>query len=92
MMHHTIVDASTGAVTTVEFTQEEVLAYQKTRLEVAWTSIREQRNKYLASSDWTQVEDAPVNKSAWATYRQSLRDLPQNTTDPFNPVWPTEPT
>jgi hypothetical protein len=24
-------------------------------------------------------------------YRQALRDLPANTTDPENPVWPTAP-
>ena len=25
---------------------------------------------------------------AQTTYRQELRDLPANTTDPANPVWP----
>ena len=27
----------------------------------------------------------------WKTYRQSLRDLPANTSDPANPTWPTKP-
>jgi len=30
-------------------------------------------------------------KQAWLDYRQALRDLPGNTTDPENPVWPTPP-
>ena len=30
-------------------------------------------------------------KAEWATYRQTLRDLPANTADPSNPTWPTKP-
>lgn len=38
--------------------------------------MRAQRDRLLSESDWTQVADAPVDKAAWATYRQALRDLP----------------
>jgi len=38
--------------------------------------MRYQRNRLLTESDWTQVADAPVNRQAWATYRQALRDFP----------------
>lgn len=38
--------------------------------------MRIQRDKLLVESDWTQVADAPVDKQAWATYRQQLRDFP----------------
>jgi len=55
-------------------------------------ALRSQRNELLSQSDWTQVADAPVDAAAWATYRQALRDLPANTTDPANPTWPTKPT
>ena len=55
-------------------------------------ALRLQRDELLAQSDWTQVADAPVDAAAWATYRQALRDLPANTTDPRNPTWPTKPT
>ena len=55
-------------------------------------TLRSQRDELLAQSDWTQVADAPVDAAAWATYRQALRDLPANTTDPRNPTWPTKPT
>jgi hypothetical protein len=34
------------------------------------------RNRLLADSDWTQLADAQCNKTAWATYRQALRDFP----------------
>ena len=30
-------------------------------------------------------------KAEWVTYRQTLRDLPANTSDPENPTWPTQP-
>lgn len=53
--------------------------------------LRQQRDFLLQQSDWTQVPDAPVDQSAWAIYRQALRDLPANTTDPANPIWPTPP-
>lgn len=53
--------------------------------------VRLFRNKLLSDCDWTQVADAPVDQAAWAVYRQELRDLPANTTDPYNPVWPTPP-
>ena len=39
---------------------------------------RTTRNKLLADSDWTQMNDSPLTnevKTAWATYRQELRDL-----------------
>lgn len=38
--------------------------------------MRYQRDHLLKESDWTQVADVPVDKQAWATYRQQLRDFP----------------
>jgi len=38
--------------------------------------MRKVRDSMLKESDWTQVADAPVDRQAWATYRQSLRDFP----------------
>ena len=46
--------------------------------------MRAVRNDLLAQSDWTQVADAPVDRQAWATYRQALRDFPA--------TWKTGPT
>lgn len=41
-----------------------------------WEQIRLWRNAELKNTDWTQISDAPVDKNAWAVYRQELRDLP----------------
>jgi len=40
------------------------------------TMMRYHRDRLLAKSDWTQVADAPVDRQAWATYRQALRNFP----------------
>jgi len=53
--------------------------------------IRNWRNAELVKSDWTQVADAPVDKVAWATYRQILRDLPSSNADPLKIVLPDKP-
>jgi len=53
--------------------------------------IRDQRDSLLKQSDWTQLPDAPVDQSAWATYRQALRDVPQQSGFPDNVTWPEEP-
>ena len=58
----------------------------------AWELLREERNTKLSETDWTQMSDAPSDgKAAWASYRQDLRDLPANTSDPTSPTWPTPP-
>lgn len=61
------------------------------KLKLPWETLRNKRNLLLSACDWTQLPDSPVNVAIWADYRQQLRDLPQNTIDPNNPVWPTEP-
>ena len=53
--------------------------------------IRLWRNRELVATDWTQVADAPTDKTAWATYRQALRDLPEQDDDPKKIVFPTRP-
>ena len=63
-------------------------------LESSWANLRTERDSLLVSSDWTQAADSPLTdevKTSWATYRQSLRDLPANTPDPANPTWPDAP-
>jgi hypothetical protein len=50
--------------------------------EIFLSRMRYWRDTELARTDWTQVEDAPVNKAAWATYRQALRDLPASNANP----------
>jgi hypothetical protein len=52
---------------------------------------RAQRDGLLSASDWTQVDDAPVDKLAWATYRQALRDIPLQAGFPAIIDWPVKP-
>lgn len=74
---------------TDNYTAEEQLAQHKASIDDQYSSnIRTQRNQLLKDTDWTQVLDAPVNKEAYATYRQSLRDVTQQETFPYNIVWP----
>lgn len=54
-------------------------------------SVRTQRDDKLKDTDWTQVADAPVDKTAWATYRQALRDLTKESGFPWDMTWPTDP-
>ena len=57
-----------------------------------WEKFRDSRNRKLQQSDWTQSRDVTLsNDAAWKTYRQALRDLPTNTTDPRSPSWPSKP-
>lgn len=44
--------------------------------EILTARMRHQRDVLLAASDLTQVADAPVDRQAWADYRQALRDFP----------------
>tara|TARA_R100001443_G_scaffold110621_1_gene122717 strand:+ start:221 stop:511 length:291 start_codon:yes stop_codon:yes gene_type:complete len=54
--------------------------------------LRNERDKRLVKTDWTQGEDVPDNiKTAYKSYRQTLRDVPQNYTNVLDVVWPTEP-
>ena len=62
--------------------------------ETALAGLRVKRDALLADCDYTQLADAPLAPeqiAAWVTYRQALRDLPENTVDPTNPVWPSPP-
>jgi hypothetical protein len=77
----------------IELVVNEDLANAK--LASQWSVLRAERNFKLTACDYTQLVDSPLDaptKAEWATYRQDLRDLPENTVDPTNPTWPTEPT
>ena len=82
----------------VPFTLEEEA--ERDAEEAAWAAgendrlaaaAREKRNALLAECDWTQVADAPVDKAAWAGYRQALRDIPDQDGFPLNVIWPEVP-
>jgi len=56
----------------------------------AFRGLRLERFRRLKESDWMASGDRVMTDDQRA-YRQALRDLPDNTEDPFNPVWPVEP-
>lgn len=77
-------------------TQQECEDHWNTTLKnkIALDILRRRRNKRLAECDWVTLKaystDTPVPEE-WKTYMQALRDLPANTEDLENPVWPTPP-
>jgi len=60
-----------------------------------WSELRRIRNSLLTDCDWTQISDAQLTSAQvteWQTYRQALRDIPENITDPSAEVdWPDLP-
>ena len=66
-------------------------ADQKTQADSdQWAEIRNQRNQKLQESDWQMVKALETGEDAGdlRIYRQKLRDIPQDQTDPFSITWP----
>lgn len=56
--------------------------------------MRMQRDALLAACDWTQATDSPLDattKTAWASYRSALRNVPQQAGFPSTVSWPVVP-
>jgi hypothetical protein len=54
--------------------------------------VREERNRLMAETDWTQGKDIPDTVSdLWTSYRQALRDIPQQSGFPWQVIWPQPP-
>ena len=72
-------------------TEEQIQAeMDRLAAEVPWNELRTKRNQLLAETDHLALSDHVLTAEMTA-YRQALRDLPANTTDPANPVFPTKP-
>jgi|SRR6056300_1223903 len=72
----------------------ELEAKKQNIIDANFEILRLKRNFELRLSDWINAPDVPMSeekKQAWLDYRQALRDLPANTEDPENPVWPEAP-
>jgi hypothetical protein len=70
---------------------EQEAAYKARRDAEQGENVRRTRNQKLTETDWTQLEDSPVDKAAWATYRQALRDVPSQEGFPWTVEWPEKP-
>ena len=90
----TIVNVQTGEVTKVALTAEEVAQREAFERDVLpglqLEQLRVERNRLLAETDYLALADSTLTDEM-RTYRQALRDLPANTADPANPVWPVKP-
>ena len=87
-------DENTSDKPTWEEFEEE---YNKQEVLYAMELTREKRNKLLNETDWMANSDVQMSEE-WKTYRQALRDVPNNNTPAFNEnediinvTWPTKP-
>ena len=71
----------------VDMNQEAKDALDTTQAE----AMRRQRTEKLKDSDWTQIADSTADKTAWATYRQALRDITTQSGFPWDITWPDAP-
>ncbi len=76
-------------VAVADLTAEEIQSAKDS----AMAQIRGDRTRLLAACDWTQIADSTADKTAWATYRTALRNLPATITgDPRTfSDWPHDP-
>ena len=61
-----------------EFTWQEIATVIESLPKFGSIQLREKRDMLLAKTDWTQLPDSPLNaetKQAFATYRQTLRNI-----------------
>ena len=89
------IDDQAGAFDTngVQITLDQSLvdaAEAELATENAWNDLRTRRTQLLTETDYLALSDATLSEDM-RTYRQALRDLPANTSDPATPTWPTKP-
>jgi hypothetical protein len=70
---------------------EQETAYKAMKDAEQAKSVRESRTQMLKDSDWTQIADSTADKTAWATYRTALRNVPAQAGFPWTITWPESP-
>lgn len=86
-----VVENPDGSYTSTPRTADDIAIYKENIDAVQAVVVRNSRGQKLANSDWTQVADAPVDKVAWATYRQALRDVTAQSGFPWTVTYPDAP-
>ena len=93
-MNKIVVNVQTDEQTLVPLSAAEIAereAYARDVLPVEqMAALRAKRDQLLAETDYLALSDATLTEDM-RTYRQALRDLPANTSDPANPTWPVKP-
>ena len=76
-----------------KYSVSDMTAEAKTALDASQAkSIRDQRDRLIAETDWTQGKDIADSVSAkYTTYRQALRNVPTQSGFPWTVQWPTKP-
>jgi len=70
---------------------EQETAYKAMKDAERAASVRNSRTEMLKDCDWTQIADSTADKTAWATYRQQLRDITAQSGFPWTITWPDAP-
>ena len=83
-------DVRTGETAVSDMAAEKETALLAYAAENASQFLREERDRRLSETDVYALSDRTLSDEMRA-YRQALRDLPANTSDPKNPTWPTKP-
>jgi len=80
-----------GPVFTGDTAAADEAAYKAMKDAECAASVRRRRTEKLNDCDWTQIADSTADKTAWATYRQALRDVPSQAGFPWTITWPDAP-
>jgi hypothetical protein len=80
-----------GPVFTGDTAAADEVAYKAIKDAERAATIRNQRTEMLKDCDWTQIADSTADKTAWATYRQALRDITTASGFPWTITWPESP-
>jgi hypothetical protein len=70
---------------------EQETAYKARKDAEQATNVRRSRTEKLNDCDWTQIADSTADKTAWATYRHALRNVPAQAGFPWTITWPESP-
>lgn len=69
---------------------EKEAAYQAGLDEAAAKSVRDERDRKLAETDWMALSDVTMS-AEMTTYRQALRDITAQAGFPHSVTWPEKP-
>ena len=66
----------------------------KRLLDEEWVTIRAERDRRIAETDWMMLSDTGTVSTAWKNYRKALREIPQSqdSVKTFSDIdWPSKP-
>jgi len=77
--------------TLLDMTNDELNEFSSSVLDPdAEMLIRSKRDRLLSDTDWMAMSDNTITPE-WASYRQALRDITEQTGFPYEVTWPTKP-